>query len=143
MARAKVISSAGVVCYVNGRPFGRVRDVQYTSQTPRKSIYGLDSMEPFELAPTTTKIMCRMTLYRTVGDAGAEGAAISSRYEDLPREKYFSVMLVERGSDTAIFEARYCSTTSQTWSVPEKGLVTGVVEFEALDWSNELRPVKV
>lgn len=140
MGRAKVVASAAVICHVNGKPYGRVRDFQFTSGTPRKVQYGLDSTEPYELIPTTTKVVGRLTLFRTSGDAGAEGAGMTSRYEEFPREKYFSLMLIERGSDTTLFEARYCSVTSQTWTVPEKGIVTGTIEFEALDWSNELRP---
>lgn len=142
MARAKVITGASVVLHLNGKPFGRVRAFQWSSDTPRAPKYGLDSTEPFELIPTTTRITGRISLYRTVGDAGAEGAGMTAPYEFLPKEKYFSLYLVERGSDTTIFEALYCSVVRQSWSAPEKGMVTGEIEFEALDWSNEFRPAR-
>lgn len=142
MARAKVVTSAGVVLHLNGKPFGRVKSFQFGSDTPKKAIYGLDSSEPFELMPTVTKVTGKMSLYRTVGDAGAEGAAIATSYELLPREKYFSVQLVERASDTVIFEASYCSIIRQSWSAPEKGIVTGEIDFEAIDWSNEIKPLR-
>lgn len=128
--------------YVNGRVYGRVKEFQWSSATPKKPQYGLDSLEPYELIPTSTRVTGRLTLYRTVGDGGAEGAAMATRYEDVPREKYFSLQLMERGSQTIVFEARYCSVTNQSWSVPERGLVTGTLEFEAIEWNNELRPLK-
>lgn len=138
--RAQSVVSAGIICYINGKPYGRVRDFSFESTTGKKPQYGLDTLEPYELIPTNTRVTGRMTLQRTVGDAGAEGAALTVRFEDLPRERYFSVQLVERVSDTLIFEAKYCAVTRQAWTVPEKGIVTGTVEFEAIDWSNELRP---
>jgi hypothetical protein len=140
MSRAKVIVGAGVILYVNGKPYGRVSAFSFSSSTSRKSQYGLDSLEPFELSPTVTKISGQISLYRTIGDAGAEGASMTVSYEELPREKYFSVQLVERLSDTTIFDARYCSLESQTWSVSQHGIMTGQIEFEALDFNNELRP---
>lgn len=142
MARAKVVVSAGVILYVNGRAYGRVKGFQWNSDTPVAPKYGLDSTEPFELAPTITKINGKISVYRTIGDGGAEGAAMATPYEDLPRAKYFTVQLIERASDTVVFEARECSVVRQSWSVPERGMVTGEVEFEALEWSNELRPLR-
>lgn len=141
MARAKVISGAGVVAFLNGKRYGRVRNFQWSSETPRKAQYGLDCMEPFELQPTVTRCNGRLTIYRTVGDAGAEGAGLTTPFEQLPREKYFSLMLVERGSDTVIFEATYCAVVRQSWTAPERGIVTGDVEFEAIEWNNELKPL--
>lgn len=139
MTRAKTVVSAGVILYLNGKAFGRVREFSFTSATPRKPIHGIDAMEPFELMPTTSMVNGSISLYRTVGDGGAEGAAMTTQFDNIPREKYFTLQLIERLSDTVIFEARYCSVTRQSWSAPEKGLVIGTVEFEALDWTNELR----
>jgi hypothetical protein len=142
MARAKVVTSAGVVLHLNAKAFGRVRGFQFASETPKIAVYGLDSTEPFELMPTTTKISGRVSVYRTIGDGGAEGAAMVVPYDFVPREKYFSLQLVERASDSVIFEAAYCSVIRQSWSVPEKGIVTGEIEFEALDWSNEIKSAR-
>lgn len=139
--QAKVISSAGVRLLLNSRAFGRVKSFQFNSTTPKKPLYGLDCMEPFELQPTTTRINGRIGLYRTIGDAGAEGAGFTTPFELLPREKYFSLQLVERSTDTVIFEATYCTVVSQVWSAPERGIITGDIEFEAIDWSNELKPL--
>lgn len=138
MSRAKSVVSAGIVVYVNGTPYGRVKSFSWESASSRKSIYGLDALQPYELAPTITKIVGTMAIQRTVGDGGAEGAAMTTNFENIPAEKYCTIQLVERVSDSLIFEAKFCSITRQSWEVPEKGMVTGRVEFEALDWNNEL-----
>lgn len=139
MSRARVLVGAHVTCYINGQLFGRVSNFQFRSQTTRKPLYALDSVDPVELAVTQSRVTGTMQLYRTVGDGGAEGAGIAANFDDLPREKYFTVQLIERGSDTILFQAELCSVVSQTWNFPSKGLITGSVEFEAISWSNEIK----
>jgi hypothetical protein len=36
-----------------------------------------------------------------------------------------------------LFESNFCSVISQNWKMAARGLVTGQVEIEALDWANE------
>ena len=144
MSRARVISSAAVIVYVNGKPFGKVRDFNFKSLTPRRALYGIDSTDPYELAPTTGKITATLSLYRTVGDGGAEGGGMAASLEDLSKEKYFSVLLVDRGAqDSVIFQADFCSLSSQIWSIPARGIITGSLEFEALTWSNDVKPLGI
>lgn len=143
MARARVLAGAAVVCYVNGIPFGRVTHFSWRSNTPRRAIYGLDVVDPSELAPTITKCVGSIKLYRTIGDGGLQGAGMSAGYEDLPRERYFTLQLVDRGSDQVLFQAEYCTTTNESWDASSKSIVTGSLEFEALAWSNEIKPLGV
>jgi hypothetical protein len=140
---AKIVVSASVKLYLNGKPFGKVKDFRYNVSTARKAVYGIDSMEPYELMPTVSRISGTLSMYKTVGDGGAEGAAMVARVEEIPREKYFSIMLVDRTSQTIIFEAKYCSVQSQSWVVSERGIVMGTVDFESLDYNNELRALTV
>jgi|ERR1700690_1166620 len=137
MSRAKSVVSAGIVVYVNGSPFGRVKSFSWESATPKKPIYAIDALQPFELLSVATKIVCSMTVQRTIGDGGVEGASMTTVFENIPAEKYVTIQLVERVSDTLIFQATYCSVTHQGWDVPEKGVVIGKIDFEALEWNNE------
>ena len=83
----------------------------------------------------------KIGLFRTVGDGGIEGSGFTANYEQLSREKYFSLALIERTSDTVIFRADYCSVISQDWDASERSILRGSLEFEALDWSNEFRTI--
>jgi hypothetical protein len=138
MTRAKVIATGGVILHVNGQAYGRVAEFRFNVASPRKAIYGIDCSQPFELAPTTTRVSGTLKIYRTVGDGGAEGANMMGTGRKINREKYFKLALLEKMSDTVIFRADYCSVTSQSWDVPSKGIITGTIEFEALDFSNEV-----
>jgi len=144
MSRARVIPSAAVYVYINGKPFGRCSDFNFRAITPRRAIYGIDSLTPYELAPSQTKVTASMKVYRTVGDGGAEGVGMAAPYEHVQLEKYFSVMLVDRGAmDTVIFQADFCSITGQSWSIPVRGIITGSLEFEALAWNNDVKPMGI
>ncbi len=134
------LTAARVVLYVNGKLYGRVTDFRWNSSTSGREIYGIDSPEPFELANTTTRCSGSMSVLRLGQDGGAEGAGMTVSYADISREKYFSLALVDRVTDTIIFQARRCKLTSQSWDVPARGRVTGNLDFVACDWSNEATP---
>ncbi len=109
---------------------------RFRSATPKRAIYGIDATEPYELAPTVTKVTGSIEVIKLSGDGGAEAAGFAAPYPELSREKYFSLTLVEVGTDLIIFRADRCSLTDQAWSVPSRGFVTGSFEFEALEWDN-------
>lgn len=137
---ARVITGARVICYINGVFFGRVFGFNWESMTPQKEIFALDQTEAYELADTTARCSGSMQLYRTVGDGGAQGMGVTNQYPDLSRSKYFTIVLVERNSNTVIFQANRCKVERESWNVPLKNFVTGQLEFKALDWTNEIMP---
>lgn len=137
MSQSRLTLSAGVTLYINGRPYAQVTDFRFDSATPKKAIMGLDSSEPYELAPTTSKITGSIGLVRIAGDGGLEGAGIIAHSSNAIRERYFTLALVEHRTNTQLFRADRCSATAQSWNSPSKGRITGSLNFEALDWSNE------
>lgn len=136
---SKTLTGARIVCYINGKLYGRVSSFTWDSQTAHKPIYTIDAAEPFELAAGITKVGGTISVYRLIGDGGAQGAGIVPKYGDIPRGKYFSIMLIDRGTDLVLFQAKYCSLQTESWTVPQKGIITGSLHFEAIDWSNEVR----
>lgn len=140
MAKSHVLTGAKVALYVNGKAYAKVTGFRWTSTTPKRAIYGVDSVDPFELAPTITKCVGTLSVVRLSGDGGAEGAGLTAPYDMLPNEKYCSIVLLEPHSDLILFEARQCSVIAQSWDAPSRGIMTGSIEFEALSWNNEVRP---
>ncbi len=136
--RSFLLGGAKVRLYINGLAFGRVTNFSWQSETPKKAIYGIDSTEPYELAVTTSRITGSISVLRSSGDGGAEGAGIAAPLHDLSKELYFSIALVEILTDTTIFEATRCSMTGQQWGAPAKGLMSGSISFEAIEWNNEI-----
>lgn len=138
MAQSHLVTAAKVKLYINGKPFGRVNGFSWASETPRRPIYGVDSTQPYELAVTTTRCTGTISVMKITADGGAEGAGVTAPYPEISRERYFSLALIEIGSDLVIFQADRCSLVSQSWNAPARGLITGSFSFEAIDWTNEV-----
>lgn len=141
MARSLLLTSAQVVMYVNGVRFGRVSGFSYTSDTPRRKLYAVDALTPFELMPTVSSITGNMTIYRMAGDGAAEGAGMVAPVLDLSREKYFHILLVDITTGFVVFQADFCSLESQSWNVRARSYIEGQITFSALTYNNEVRPL--
>lgn len=137
--KSHLLVGAKVRLYVNGKPYGRVQDFRWSVESPKEEKRGIDSQEPFELAPTTVSVNGNLNVLRISGDGGAEGAGFTVQYPDLSRERYFSLVLVESNTDLVLFQARRCSLLSQSWGVPSRGIVTGSLSFRAIEWVNEIQ----
>lgn len=137
--RPRTVVSARAVLYINGSPFGRVTDFKWNVLQGIKENRGIDSVDPYELAVTASRVMFTMSVIKTGSDGGAEGAGMSAPFQDLPNQKYFSVMLVDRLTDTVMFQSDANMVVSQNWSVPVKGVVTGVIQAQGILWNNEVR----
>lgn len=137
--RSKLLSSAKVLCYINGQLFGRVTSFRWTSGTPRKELHGIDSSEPYELAQTTTRIVGTLGLLRQSMDGGLQGPGVVAQFANLTREKYFTIALVDRTSDTVIFQSNECSVEEENWELNPKSLMSGTLTFKGITWDNEAK----
>ena len=142
MSNALTITSASVVAYINGKICGRVVSFRWSSATPRKKIIGIDSGVPQELAPTTFMCSGTLELLRTHLDGGVEALGMTAHSSQVVREKMFTLTIIDRLTDTQLFRADYCSVEDQQWSIPQKGIVMGTINWSALQWNNECHLVK-
>ena len=134
-----LITGARVFLYINGVKIGRTRSFTWRSDTEADEIPGLDSSDPYEIAPTITRCSGQIMFYRTAGDGGAEGAGLTTDYEDLTRLKYVTLSLVERVSKLEIFRADGVMITSQSASVAAKEGMTVSITFKGIRYSNEFK----
>lgn len=137
MSKSKVLTSAKIVCYINGKACGYVTSFGWNSDTPMKNINGIDSLSPYELAPTSTNCTGNIGLVRTVRSGGIEALGMTAHSSVLAQARYVTITLIDRTTDSLLFRADFCAVTNQRWDVPEKGIVRGSVSFTALAWNNE------
>ena len=135
--RPSTLNGARVLAYVNGKLLGIVTSFSWSSSTPRKAIRVVDIPHPVELAATTTEISWQMGVVRLMGDGGMQGNGIVANQTNIIKEKYFTIMLVERLSDLPVFQADMCQTDGEQWSITAKGLMTGTVSGKSIVWTNE------
>ncbi len=137
MARPRILVAARVLCYINGRLLGRVTAFSWNSMTAHKEARGVDDPTVQEFMPTTVGVSGSIQLLRLIGDGGAQGAGITVPQSLVSREKYFTIVLIERETDSTIFRATECVASSESWGVAAKGILSGSVNFTGRSWSNE------
>jgi hypothetical protein len=141
MGSPQILTGPGCVCYINGQVYGNVSSFSWDSETPNKRINGLDSNTPFELAPGETTVRFTINMYRLKGSGGAQGVGIAALPQEASRQRYFSLLIVDRENQVIIFRSDWCMTNSEKWDVSPRAFVTGSLSCEALDFSNEIEPV--
>jgi len=131
----QTITAAGVLVYVNNLPMGTLTGLSYSSSTPRKAVYKIDAIDPVELMTTQTKTSVSLSLVKTLGDNGIEGQGMTTYYDALLREKYFSIKVIDRVAGFVLYSANYCSIQNQQWSMQARNIIQGSIQLEALDWT--------
>lgn len=137
MGRAISTTGASYKLWINNRIIGIATGFEWTSDPGRRPIYGLDQMQPFELAPGPSTITGRVDCIRVRDDGGLEGRGIAASDRNQTLEKYISIMLIDRVSDKVVFRCDQAAVNSQTWRVEAKGLLRGSFSFSGITWINE------
>ena len=133
-----LVTGPGVQCYINDILVGEVRAIKWSSQTPKRELRGIDSSEPLELAPSITRLAGSITMYRKVGLGGLEGMGVVSNFENAVKELYVGIRIVQRATDTVLFQCDNAVITGQEWDVAARQIMTGVMTFEGITWHNEV-----
>ena len=99
------------------------------------------------MASKLTKVVANFeTSLATKLANGATSGALTSITDkngvNLPTGKYFNITLLDRSNDLIVFQARYCVQQSESWTIPSKGIITGQLQFEAIDWNNEIKSIQ-
>lgn len=137
MAYAKTVVGAHLFVFINGQLFGQATSISWESQTPLKTIMGIDSLIPYELANVGTKVSGRISMLRVRADGGLQARGIVAPFAFLEREKYASILVMDRVSQMPVFRADNFKVSSEQWNAAARGRLDGAFQFEALNWSNE------
>jgi hypothetical protein len=137
MATSKSMTGAEVKVYINGRIYPYIVSIRWTGSYGRQEIMAIDQNEPAELAPGSTSISGTFDVVRIRNSGGLQGAGIAAPEDKLLLERYFSLVVVDRVSDTTLLKIDNGSVSDESWSVPSRGTITGSVSFKGLGWGNE------
>ena len=137
MSQSKLQVAAQLKIYINNSLFGRATGFEFSVSPNNKNIYGLDSVEAYELATTVYTVKGRIDCIRISGDGGLEGSGIAAPQSKILYEKYISITIVDRKTDQVVFQCDKAKVTGQTWSASAKRRVEGNFTFEGISWYNE------
>lgn len=132
-----LVISADVQAYVNGQSVGRVESLGFDSVTERVEAFGIDVLPAQELMAGRVHVKVNMSVLRTTADGGAQGMGAVAQAADAASERYVSLMLRDRRTDTPILAADTCQMESESWRVVAKDLMRGSLTFKVIVWSNE------
>lgn len=131
------ISGAELKVYINNTIFGICSAIEWTVDSGRRAIRGIDRNTPVEIAEGPATIRGSMQVTRLRRDGGLEGRGITTFPHKFQLEKYISIRVVERGTESVVFATDRALVKEQHWRVAVKGLLTGTVAFECIDYANE------
>jgi hypothetical protein len=137
MAIAKTLRGADIKVFINGQLFPPATSLRFSATTGRHAIRGVDSHTPFELASGPAEVKGSIEVLRKRASGGLEGAGVVAPEEKILLERYFSLTVVDRLSDTVVLQIDEAALVDQNWSFPGRGIVTGNFSFEGLSWVNE------
>jgi len=136
----QVVVGAHVKCYINGNFFAEVTGFSYNETNQKIQRRGIDKATPFEISPGIQAIQGQLSMVR-VRDGGLEGNGIKPIYANVPKANYFTMTLLDRVTNTVIFEAYGCQINKQQWQVGVGSRMLGSASFVAFDYNNEVRPL--
>lgn len=137
MANLLVIGAHAKV-YVNGQPLGRTIELRTRTAYTRREVRVLDALLPVELIQSGVAVGGSLRVYRMHNDGGAEAAGIVAPIPDQTLEKYFSLLVLDRVTDTVLFRADRCSLNDQEWVYQSRGYVIGSLTFSCITGANEV-----
>lgn len=139
MASGNIVVGAHCRVSINGQAYGRTIRARFRSSTPNRSVNTIDSWVPIEFVPQQTEFTGNLSVYRLHADGGVQATGIAPTYPDLTLGKYFSILVLDRFSDTVLFRSDRCVLLEEDWDIPTRGFVTGSLSFRGISWSNEVQ----
>lgn len=134
---SNLIVGAQTYCSINSTKIAKVAGFNYEVSSQAAPKHGIDTLEAFEIIPTSVSFSGTMTLYRMHRDGGVEAAGMIPVWEQLTKGKYFSITITDKTADTVLLHADKCWVTGQSWRIEPKGHVVGTVQVIGIKYENE------
>jgi hypothetical protein len=136
--QAKSLTGANLKIFINGRLFGIGTASEWHADYGRKTIFGIDSYLPQEIASGQVTVNGSIDCIRTKLSGGLEGAGIAANDQNILLEKYIRITLIDRQTDTTIFNCFNALVSSQSWKASSGSIMRGSFSFIGTNWSNEV-----
>src|ERR1035437_124794 len=109
MAISNLVTSPHVIVLINSIPFARCSGLHYEIGSSHKELRGIDTLLPVELVPVGLSLHGTMQIFRLHQDGGIEAAGLIATWRKFTKSKYFSVLVLDRSTDSVLLQADRCS----------------------------------
>lgn len=136
--QAKSLVGANLKILVNNHLFGIGTAVDWSMDYGRKAIFGIDSYLPQEIASSQVTVSGTIECIRTKLSGGLEGLGIAATDQNILFEKYIKITLIDRQTDTIVFNCYNVLVSNQNWKAGAGSIVRGSFSFQGITNSNEV-----
>lgn len=128
----KTIQGASVKVFINGKVFGEIQEITWTSDYAEQEIYGVDSLFPQEITPTKVATSGSVRGLRIRQTNGLQSIRARPVLSELLSSPYISIRIQDRltGEDLAFFPR--AKIGSESCTVAAKGVLSLSFQFRAL-----------
>ena len=137
MGLGAILSGADIKVYINGSFLGWTQGVTYRSSTPVRAVHVVDQSTPAELIPTTLAVVFSMQVFRGRGQGSAEGLGLVPFGDEIVMQKYNSIELLDRETDTLVGHFVDCLVIEQNWNLMFKKMWMGNLTLQGRQYGNE------
>lgn len=139
MSLPVVITSAQITISWNNAIYKEVADISFTIDYGEEEIYGIDSQYAQEIAGGKITVSGNVNGYRIKNNGGLQGKNLRSLFTDVSANPYVSLLVQDRTTQENIIFIPQCKVSSETHSIPTKGIYKlnfsfkGIIPLMALD----------
>ena len=135
--RTVTLRAVDCILYINGQPAAIVTHLGWRVNYGHGVRYGIDVLTPQEIFTERQSTTLTMNYIRKHNTAGAEGVGLIPPSSDLSRERYAYIQVVDRQQDVTYHEIPKAKLVEQSGEVAARGVATGTLTLEGIDWSND------
>jgi hypothetical protein len=138
MAIVKALRGADIKVFINGRLYPWIVSARWNASYGRHAITGIDQSTPFELPSGACTIKGTFDVLRIRATGGLQGAGIAPPERKVLQERYFSLTIVDRLTDSVILQIDQAAVTEENWQTAAKAILSGSFSYEGMGWVNEV-----
>lgn len=134
-----VITGASIEIFWNNTQYKEVADISFTVDYGEEEIYGIDSPYPQEISGGKISITGTVKSFRLKQSGGLQGKNLRPLYTDVSAAPYVGLRVSHRSTGEDIIFIPQCKITSESHTIPAKGVYMinfsfkGMVPMFALD----------
>ena len=139
MAVPVAITGAQISIFWNNNQYKEVADISFTVEYGEEPIYGIDSPYIQEISGGKISVTGQVKSFRLKQSGGLQGKSLRPLFTDVSAAPYVGLRVSDRSTGEDIIFIPQCKVTSESHTIPAKGVYMinfsfiGMVPLFALD----------
>jgi hypothetical protein len=127
-----VMTGAQIQIWANNQQYKQVANITFTVSYGTEEIYGIDSPYAQELAEEKVQVSGTITGFRLKLSGGLQAKTLRPLFSDISAAPYISIRVTDRSTSEDIIFFPQAKVTSETHTIPIKGVYSLNFTFKAI-----------